>query len=330
MIPQLGRTPRVRVMVGPRAIARFPAVRPAAGHYESFYLKAARPTGGQAVWIRYTVWKAPAAEPVGSLWCTLFDTSLPRPLAWKASFPDPAAPAGEYIRVGDGRLTAESAQGPSWRLTFTGAAPPFPYLQRPWMYRAPVPRTKAESLHPAVQLSGHVEVAGQRLALDGWPGMIGHNWGSEHAERWVWLHGAGFAAAPDAVLDVTLGRIAIAGRTSPWIANGFVELAGRRHRLGGLQRVRGTQVTEAPDRCDFVLPGDGLTVRGRVTAEPGRTVGWAYADPGGGHHDTLHCSVADLELRVGDRPLAVAAAATYEIGLRESDHGVPLEPYPDP
>ena len=102
------------------------------------------------------------------------------------------------------------------------------------------------------------------------------------------------------------------------------------HRLGGLQRVRGTRVTEAPDRCDFVLPGDGLTVRGRVTAEPGRTVGWAYADPGGGHHDTLHCSVADLELRVGDRPLAVAAAATYELGLRESDHGVPLEPYSDP
>lgn len=317
-------------MAGPRAIARFPAVSRAAGHYESFYLKAARPAGGQAVWIRYTVWKSPGAEAVGSLGCTLFDASLPRPLAWKASFPEPVSPPGEYVRVGDWRLTAGSAEGPSWRLTFTGKAPPFPYLQRPWMYRAPVPRTKAESLHPAVRLSGHVEVAGHRLALDGWPGMVGHNWGSEHAERWVWLHGTGFLEAPEAVLDVTLGRVRVAGRTSPWIANGFVELAGRRHRLGGLQRVRDTRVAEAADWCDFVLPGSGLAVRGRITAVPSRTVGWTYADPGGGSHDTLHSSIADLELRVGDRPLTAAAAATYELGLRDSDHGVPIEPYPDP
>lgn len=313
-----------------RTVARFPTVSRAAGHYESFYLKAARPAGGQAVWIRYTVWKAPAMKAVGSLWCTLFDASLPRPLAWKASFPEPASPPGEYVRVGDWRLTAESAEGPSWLLTFTGEAPPFPYLQRPWMYRAPVPRTKAESLHPAVRLSGQVEVAGHRLTLDGWPGMVGHNWGSEHAERWVWLHGTGFLEAPDAVLDVTLGRIRVAGRTSPWIANGFVELAGRRHRLGGLQRVRNTRVAETAERCDFVLPGSRLAVRGRITTEPGRTVGWTYADPGGGHHDTLHSSIADLELRVGDRSLTLAAAATYELGMRDSDHGVPIEQYPDP
>jgi hypothetical protein len=317
-------------MAGPRTIARFPAVPRAAGHYESFYLKAARPIGGQAVWVRYTVWKAPGTEPVGSLWCTLFDASLPRPLAWKASFPEPASPPGEYVRVGEGRLTAGSAEGPSWRLAYTGEAPPFPYLQRPWMYRAPLPRTKAESLYPAVRLSGHVEVAGHRLLLDGWHGMVGHNWGSEHAERWIWLHGTGFAQAPEAVLDVTLGRIRVAGRTSPWIANGFLELAGRRHRLGGLQRVRHTRVAETADRCDFVLPGSRLAVRGRITAEPGRTVAWSYADPGGGHHDTLHSSVADLELRVGDRPLTLAAAATYELGMRNSDHGLPIEPYPDP
>jgi hypothetical protein len=198
------------------------------------------------------------------------------------------------------------------------------------MYRAPVPRTKAESLHPAALLSGHVEVAGHRLTVDRWPGMVGHNWGSEHAERWVWLHGTGFAEAPDALLDVTLGRIRVAGRTSPWIANGFIELAGRRHRLGGLQRIRETRVAEAPDRCDFVLPGSGLAVRGRITTGPGRTVGWTYADPGGGHHHTLHSSVADLELRVGNRQLTLPAGATYEIGLREYDHGLPIEPYPDP
>jgi hypothetical protein len=313
-----------------RATARFPAVPPAAGHYESFYLKAARPGGGQAVWIRYTVWKAPGAAPVGALWCTVFDAGLARPMAWKASFPRPGVRADEYVHVGDGRLTADLAEGPSWRLSFTGDDPPFPYLQRPWMYRAPVPRTKAESLHPAVRVTGHVEVHGHRLDLAGWRGMLGHNWGSEHAERWVWLHGTGFAEAPEAVLDVTLGRVKLGRWISPWIANGFVELDGTRHRLGGMQRLRGTRVNEAPDRCAFVLPGDGLTVRGQVDTAAARTVGWVYADPSGGRHDTLHSSLADLRLHLDDRPLTLAAAATYELGVRESDHGVPIEPYPDP
>src|SRR6266566_4580255 len=225
-----------------RATARFPEAAAAAGHYESFYLKAAHPAGGRAVWIRYTVWKAARAEPVGALWCTLFDADLPRPVAWKASFPGPTARPGEYLHVGDGMLTADSAGGPRWRLNFTGDDPPFRYLQRPWMYRAPVPRTKAESLHPAVRVSGRVESEGHRFDLDAWPGMLGHNWGSEHAERWVWLHGTGFAEARDAVLDVTLARIRVGRWTSPWVANGFVGLDGARHRLGGLQRVRGVRM----------------------------------------------------------------------------------------
>ena len=33
--------------------------------------------------------------------------------------------------------------------------------------------------------------------------------------------------------------------------------------------------------------------------------------------DTLHSSVADLELRVGDRQLTLSSAATYELGLRK-------------
>jgi hypothetical protein len=43
------------------------------GHYESFFLRAVDPEQPRAAWIRYTVHKRPDAEPVGSLWCTLFD-----------------------------------------------------------------------------------------------------------------------------------------------------------------------------------------------------------------------------------------------------------------
>ena len=43
--------------------ARFPAVPPAAGHYESYYMRAAHPTDPLGVWIRYTVHKRPDALP---------------------------------------------------------------------------------------------------------------------------------------------------------------------------------------------------------------------------------------------------------------------------
>ena len=53
--------------------ARFPDVAEKAGHYESFYIKACRPGGGEGIWIRHTVHKRPGAEPKGSIWFTLFD-----------------------------------------------------------------------------------------------------------------------------------------------------------------------------------------------------------------------------------------------------------------
>ena len=41
--------------------ARFPKVAAKGGHYESFYIKACRPGGGQGLWIRHTVHKRPGA-----------------------------------------------------------------------------------------------------------------------------------------------------------------------------------------------------------------------------------------------------------------------------
>ena len=56
-----------------RTEARFPGVGAGSGHYESFYIKATRPGGGRAIWIRHTVHKRPDAELTGSIWFTLFD-----------------------------------------------------------------------------------------------------------------------------------------------------------------------------------------------------------------------------------------------------------------
>ena len=69
--------------------ARFPDVPHDAGHYESFYLRAAHPSEPLGIWIRYTVHKRPGEEPKGSVWFTLFDAGADGPWAVKVTEPWP-------------------------------------------------------------------------------------------------------------------------------------------------------------------------------------------------------------------------------------------------
>ena len=72
---------------GLRTEARYPGLKPDAGHYESFFLRAARPSGGEGLWIRYTIDRAPGGKPASaSLWLTWFEADAGAPLAAKASF----------------------------------------------------------------------------------------------------------------------------------------------------------------------------------------------------------------------------------------------------
>ena len=63
---------------------------------------------------------------------------------------------------------------------------------------------------------------------------------------------------------------------------------------------------------------------------------WRYADPDGSEHNTVNCSIADAR---ADRRTATAqaaapahgpGAAAYELGMRETDHGLPVQPFTDP
>jgi hypothetical protein len=312
--------------------ARFPAVSVEAGHYESFYIKACRPGGGLGVWIRYTVHKRPGALPNGSLWVTLFDAAAEGPRAHKETKPMPIAD-GDWIGVGEASMRAGAAvgsiDGADWDLRFSGAEPPLFHLPRDWMYRTPLPRTKLLSPVPGARFDGSLRVDGRTIAVDGWRGMIGHNWGAQHAERWVWLHGL---TADGDWLDCALGKVRLGRLTTPWVASGAVSLAGRRHALGGPGRK--LELREAPNHCDFLLTGRGITAHGSVEAPRKDFVGWVYADPDGPEHTTVNCSIADMRVRVerdGAAPveLVVEGAAAYELGMREREHGIPIQPFPD-
>jgi hypothetical protein len=286
--------------------------------YESWYLKASHPTEPLGVWIRYTTHQKADGPERGSLWFTLFGAGVPQ--AAKVT-PGPEALSrgdGAFIRIGDsefadGRVSG-SALDASWDLTFEHREPELRHLPRGWMYKAPIPKTKLTTVR-----------------LDDWAGMVGHNWGAEHAERWIWLHGSNFEGhGSDTWLDAAIGRIKIGRWTTPWIGNGVLSIAGERHAIGGIEKARATKIDEHPDHCAFTLPGvGGLTLTGEVHAPRERFVGWVYADPDGSEHNTVNCSIASLTLDAGGRSLSTAHGAAYELGMREKDHGMPIQPFPD-
>ncbi|MEX0972327.1 MAG: hypothetical protein WDZ46_03615 [Solirubrobacterales bacterium] len=324
--------------------ARFPKVAEKAGHYESFYVKACRPGGGRGVWIRHTVHKRPGAEPNASIWFTLFDREAEGPRATKVTLPasELSVPAEGWVRVADAEIGPGRARGAvggdtltaSWDLTFSGDAEPCQYLPSERLYETRLPKTKFVAPFPDARFSGRIEIDEETIELDGWPGMIGHNWGSEHAARWVWLEGTGFADAPETYFDAGAARIKLGPWTTRWIPSGMLMLEGEGHRLGGLGRIRAAEIEESAGECSFVLPGEDIVVRGKVSAPKKDFVGWVYADPDGPEHNTINCSAADLELTV-ERPaepprtLSLPAGAAYELGMRETDHGIPVQPYPD-
>ena len=239
------------------------------------------------------------------------------------------APAGAFIRIGDAVLQPGRATGAissaeldaSWDLAFDDAGEPFHHLPYERLYGARLPRTKLLSPYPSASFSGSVRVGETEVALDAWLGMVGHNWGAEHAERWVWVQGAFLHGDEPAYFDMAAGRIRLGPLQTPWVANGMLRLGAVEHRLGGFGRAWSTKVSEHPTSCAFQLAGKGVMVRGRVASEARNFVAWVYADPRGPEHNTLNCSIADLELeleRDGGAPerMELIGAAAYEFGTR--------------
>jgi hypothetical protein len=313
-----------------------------AGRYESWFLSARDAEPGRsprALWIRHTRHRAAgaAAETV-ALWCTLFDPAQGGPAAVKESsarFPGSAlAGPGEFR--GEAHARGRMA---AWELGVSGVGPPLRHLRPHALYRTPVPRTKLEAPVPDGDAGGRLAIDGRMLEVAGWRATVGHNWGAEHAERWAWLHAAGFVDEPEAWLDLALARIRVGAATLPWVANGAMCLRGERFPLGGLGHVPGVRVVALPGRLEAIIPGSRAEIRLAVHTDLDHVVGFRYAgvgaDPVSGEREVLHAGLAEVRLGVRRRgrataELYTAAGGAYELGGRRFTHGVRVQPYPDP
>jgi hypothetical protein len=327
----------------PLTRARFPQLQ--AG-YESWFIRAGAPEGGRAIWLRYTVHRAPGHRPVGSLWLTLFDTATPGPVALKQTHHDTVPEPGRgttYVSIGDGEIGLGHAHGSittpeataRWEVAFDTEHPPALGLPSEAMYGWPVPRAKPVSIHPATTLRGSLELGGQTVDLTGWRGCVGHNWGPEHTPEWVWMQAGGFAEDDDAWLDCAFGRIRVGPVLVPWLGSGWLHLGGRRHKLGGLRGLTAARVRPREDGCAFHLTGSGLTVDGTIDAPTAASVGWRYSDPADTERLVVHCSVSTMRLLISDghdlrRELTLTDAAGYEHGSARTPSGVAIAPFTDP
>ena len=327
--------PGGRAATSRRAHARVPVLPPGRSAYESFFLKLASPEGGRAVWVRYTTLRYADGRLSGALWFSAFGDGAPVGRRRTVGEDCVAYSPDSYVEVdgaviGPGTATGAlvvDGRSASWDLTFDEGLPAFRHLRPDWLYAAPLPRTKVETLHPASTFTGSVTVDGQVVDVTGWRGMVGHNWGAEHAEEWVWLQGNDIDV-DGCHLDVAAGRLLVGGRLTPWVANGVLVLDGTPVRLGGFRRLRPTSVSAAAVECAFRLAGPGVELAGLVRRRPEDSLAWDYEGPSGEPHRVVNSSVADLSLTIrrggATRRLALAGAAVYEHGSREPAAGVPV------
>ena len=264
-----------------------------AGGYESWFVSARDPASRRALWIRHTRHRPRQGPESAALWCTVVDRDrAQRPAVVKqvfAAFPPDAVAGAERFR-GEAVLGDRTAR---WDLAVTSGEPPLRPLRPPVLYRAPLPRTKLEATVPDGLVTGMLSVDGDTLSVSGWRGTVGHNWGSEHADSWVWLHASGFGAATaGGWLELVLARIRVGRARSPWTAMGALSLAGRRFPLGGLGRR--SRVDGYPGQLIADVPSPGARLRLRVTPGDMDAIAVTYADPSGGTRAVRHAALADL------------------------------------
>ena len=258
-----------------RTEARFPGLAAGAGHYESFFLRANRPSGGESVWIRYTIDRPPGADATASLWLTWFDAASPAPLAAKASFPPRLVfPPGGYIAIGEASLTPGHATGSiareggelGWDLRFDDGANAFDHLSRGWMYSGSFPRTKVRSPYPSSRFSGVLRLGDRTVEIDGWPGhgraQLGQpstpSGGSGSMPR-------GSTAAPG---SSTWSRVGCASPAACCRGSPTGSSSSRASGTGsaGSAAIPSFHLQEDATGATFKVAGGGIVVHGRVEA----------------------------------------------------------------
>lgn len=288
-------------------------------HVESLFLKLYVPDRRQALWLQFgaRTFTAGGRPPRAHVMAGRFDAGQPaRNVAVKRRFaPEEVAAAHDTldVRLGGCLLTEGHTAGAvegdghrlTWDLRFAPARDPLYHLPWPVLYRLPLPKTKAVSPAADARFDGWFEVDGDRVEVRHAPGMQGHNWGSEHAWQWAWVHANHLTGAhPEAARALFEGlaaRVRVGPLRSPWLTMVTLRYGQLVLRFDTLRQPLSVHSRVAAHGWEFSAAAGRHRLRGVARAEPDRFVGVHYPNPDGRLTHCANATCAALELQIEER-----------------------------
>lgn len=303
------------------------------GHVESYFLKLNDLSAERALWVKATILaRRRGADPIAEAWAIAFERGLP-PVAAKETFPLSRArfaPRELDVELPALSLSRTRARGEvgdvSFDLALDNPGPPFVHFPSERMYTGPFPSNKQVSPMPDLRARGEARVGDRRWTVDGWRGLLGHNWGRAHAFTYAWGHCCVWDDAEDLVFEGESGRVRAGSVLLPTTTLLLVRHRGETHALNRVRHLATNRGSFSFRRWRFSGSGATLAVRGELWAETSDLVGLRYENPDGATTYCLNSKLASARLSItprGGRPfVASSRAAALEIGTRDPAHGV--------
>ncbi len=314
------------------------------GHYESFFVRANHPSRPLAFWIRYTIF-SPLNHPeqaIGELWAVYFDGESGRHVAAKQEVPISRCTfsTSEFLaQINDaylrpGTLAGSAASGAhaiSWKLAFTGTAPPL-FLLPMKLYRAGLPKAKSLVSLPWAVFDGSLAIDHATIDVSGWVGSQNHNWGSKHTDHYAWGQVAGFDTHADSFLEVGTARLKFGPLWTPFMTVLVLRHRGEEIALNRMRQALRAKASFRYFTWHFCSETDTVRIDGTIEAPRAAFVGLRYGNPPGGIKHCLNSKLASCELRLTDKRgrgagtevLSTSHRAAFEILTDDRTHGVEI------
>jgi len=306
-----------------------------APHVESYFVKANDPEGIRAIWLKCTAICTNDGARFAEAWAIAFRRDR-GPIGARARVPfedasfstDDISARVAGCAIDRRRVQGALGAGPQrveFDLSLTDLSAPL-YPLAASIYALPVSSNKPTSPLPDARLTGTVRAYGQEWSVDGWRGMLGHNWGKSHTHSYGWAQCNAWDGDEDVMLEMGIGKPRIGPIRIPTVRIFNLRVRGVHYDLSHLRDVRRNKGDFDLRSAWFEGSNDLITVRGELEATAAQTAGLHYENPDGSICHCLNSKLAtarvEIELR-GRAPMVLHTnRAALEIGTTNPDHGI--------
>jgi len=270
---------------------------------ETWFVTAADPGAGLGIWLRYAVDIKPDGLALPSLWGTYMDGT--RAFALRNVYPPAAIRRSDPVAIGAAELTGSGCSGEveagghalRWRLSFSPGRGPEDAV--PAALR-PVSVLLGSGLalpHPAMRVTGALEVDGKLVELVDAPGAQAHIWARQRLLTYTWARCNAFAEDPGASIDLTSVRLP----GGVWVPLFTFRFHGEVHRFQDPPWLLFARSAPASPSWHFSASGARISLDGVVRGTRAASVLVGYEDARGDLHHCTNTELASMQVRVRTR-----------------------------